>query len=329
MRPPGGWTRPARRSVSCRSSATASPWTSSTGWPEPSTPSSPCRSTSKKQYRVPGANRGYSPPKSESLSLSLGIESASRMNDFFEAFNVGAEARSFPHLDLSEDDYGINLWPGHRRLPRRDRGLLRGGRPGRARPHHGLRRRARPARRLLRPPHRPLGRRPAHEQLRPARGQRHPRRRPHRHERAHRLRHRHRAVGRPGARPAGPRQPTTPGTTSPPSTAPSWSTSATSPPASPTTAGCPPSTGSSHRSSTTPSSAGVPWPSSTTATSTPSSPPCRTSSTPARPRPTSRSLVRDHIKAKLAGSRQGKANIAATREASRVRGARPSTASQQ
>jgi isopenicillin N synthase-like dioxygenase len=65
----------------------------------------------KKRYRVPGANRGYSPPNSESLSLSLGIESASRMNDFFEAFNVGTEARSFPHLDLSEDDYGINLWP--------------------------------------------------------------------------------------------------------------------------------------------------------------------------------------------------------------------------
>ncbi len=50
----------------------------------------------KKSYRVQGANRGYSPPKSESLSLSLGVESASRMNDFFEAFNVGVEARSFP-----------------------------------------------------------------------------------------------------------------------------------------------------------------------------------------------------------------------------------------
>jgi isopenicillin N synthase-like dioxygenase len=65
----------------------------------------------KNRYRVHGANRGYSPPQSESLSLSLGIESASRMNDFFEAFNVGAEARSFPHLELSEDDYGLNLWP--------------------------------------------------------------------------------------------------------------------------------------------------------------------------------------------------------------------------
>ncbi|MGW5865095.1 isopenicillin N synthase family dioxygenase [Streptomyces sp. NPDC055239] len=65
----------------------------------------------KKSYRVMGANRGYSPPKSESLSLSLGVESAGRMNDFFEAFNIGTEARSFPALDLSEDDYGLNVWP--------------------------------------------------------------------------------------------------------------------------------------------------------------------------------------------------------------------------
>ncbi|GAB39542.1 MULTISPECIES: isopenicillin N synthase family dioxygenase [Gordonia] len=64
----------------------------------------------KRTYRVDG-NRGYTPPKSESLRLSLGLESATRMNDFFEAFNVGAEARSFPELNLSEDDYGINVWP--------------------------------------------------------------------------------------------------------------------------------------------------------------------------------------------------------------------------
>ncbi|MFN3340756.1 MAG: isopenicillin N synthase family dioxygenase, partial [Dietzia sp.] len=73
----------------------------------------------KNDYRVAGANRGYSPPKSETLSLSLGVESAGRMNDFFEAFNVGVEARSFPDLDsdldpdlaLDEADYGINVWP--------------------------------------------------------------------------------------------------------------------------------------------------------------------------------------------------------------------------
>lgn len=68
----------------------------------------------KSGYRIAGANRGYSPPKSESLSLSLGVESATRMNDFFEAFNIGTEARSFTELELSEEDYGINLWPAVR-----------------------------------------------------------------------------------------------------------------------------------------------------------------------------------------------------------------------
>jgi isopenicillin N synthase-like dioxygenase len=64
----------------------------------------------KLALKVP-ANRGYSAPKSESLSLSLGVESANRMNDFFEAFNVGVEARSFAGLDLDEADYGLNVWP--------------------------------------------------------------------------------------------------------------------------------------------------------------------------------------------------------------------------
>ncbi len=64
----------------------------------------------KLTYKVP-ANRGYSAPRSESLSLSLGVESATRMNDFFEAFNVGVEARSFAGLDLDEADYGLNVWP--------------------------------------------------------------------------------------------------------------------------------------------------------------------------------------------------------------------------
>jgi isopenicillin N synthase-like dioxygenase len=66
----------------------------------------------KKAYIAPrGANRGYTPPKAESLSLSLGVESASRMNDFFEAFNVGASASDFPDLDLDPADYSKNLWP--------------------------------------------------------------------------------------------------------------------------------------------------------------------------------------------------------------------------
>lgn len=68
----------------------------------------------KKQYRTPPAvNRGYSPPKSESLSLSLGVESATRMNDFFEAFNIGTTAADHPGLDLPTTEYSENLWPQH------------------------------------------------------------------------------------------------------------------------------------------------------------------------------------------------------------------------
>ena len=68
---------------------------------------------SKKQYVTPkGINRGYSPPKAESLSLSLGVESASRMNDFFEAFNVGSAASDYPALGLeTSNDYAENVWP--------------------------------------------------------------------------------------------------------------------------------------------------------------------------------------------------------------------------
>ena len=67
----------------------------------------------KKTYRTPPEiNRGYSPPKSESLSLSLGVESASRMNDFFEAFNIGASAADYPHVaELPQPDYAANVWP--------------------------------------------------------------------------------------------------------------------------------------------------------------------------------------------------------------------------
>ncbi|CAN5145638.1 2-oxoglutarate and iron-dependent oxygenase domain-containing protein [soil metagenome] len=66
----------------------------------------------KRRYVGPkGSNRGYTPPKAESLSLSLGVESASRMNDFFEAYNVGLQASDFPELDLDSSDYAQNLWP--------------------------------------------------------------------------------------------------------------------------------------------------------------------------------------------------------------------------
>jgi isopenicillin N synthase-like dioxygenase len=64
----------------------------------------------KKGYLAPH-NRGYSAPRSESLSLSLGVESATRMNDFFEAFNVGVSTADFPGLELPVEDYGANRWP--------------------------------------------------------------------------------------------------------------------------------------------------------------------------------------------------------------------------
>ena len=67
----------------------------------------------KKTWRTPPeVNRGYSPPKSESLSLSLGVEQAGRMNDFFEAFNVGASQATYPHAPgLPQPDYAENTWP--------------------------------------------------------------------------------------------------------------------------------------------------------------------------------------------------------------------------
>ncbi|SDS74647.1 Isopenicillin N synthase [Nocardioides scoriae] len=66
----------------------------------------------KKQLRTPPeVNRGYSPPKTESLSLSLGVAPSNRMHDFFEAFNVGVAVSDFPGLDLPVEDYPENVWP--------------------------------------------------------------------------------------------------------------------------------------------------------------------------------------------------------------------------
>ncbi|MEF2977111.1 isopenicillin N synthase family dioxygenase [Subtercola sp. YIM 133946] len=66
----------------------------------------------KKAYVLPPSqNRGYSPPKSESLSYTIGVDSVTRMNDFFEAFNVGASAADYPGSDVSADDYASNTWP--------------------------------------------------------------------------------------------------------------------------------------------------------------------------------------------------------------------------
>ena len=63
----------------------------------------------KNRYRCPpGINRGYSPPKSESLVNSLGLTSPA---DLFEAFNIGVSAADHPGLDLPADDYAANLYP--------------------------------------------------------------------------------------------------------------------------------------------------------------------------------------------------------------------------
>jgi isopenicillin N synthase-like dioxygenase len=62
--------------------------------------------------RPPAENRGYTPPKSESLSLSLGVEPASRMNDFFEAYNVGRSALDYGGVPAEvEGHYAANTWP--------------------------------------------------------------------------------------------------------------------------------------------------------------------------------------------------------------------------
>lgn len=65
----------------------------------------------KKNSIIAGVNRGYSAPKTERLSLSLGVESATKMNDFFEAFNIGQGVDSYPDLDLPPEHYADNVWP--------------------------------------------------------------------------------------------------------------------------------------------------------------------------------------------------------------------------
>jgi len=67
--------------------------------------------TKKLSIAPKGTNRGYTPPKAESLSLSLGVESATRMNDFFEAFNVGLATSDFPEVELDPMEYAENVWP--------------------------------------------------------------------------------------------------------------------------------------------------------------------------------------------------------------------------
>ncbi|MFT4212961.1 MAG: 2-oxoglutarate and iron-dependent oxygenase domain-containing protein [Microbacterium sp.] len=66
----------------------------------------------KKAYMRPKSeNRGYTPPKSETLSYTLGIDPASRMNDFFEAFNVGVTPGDFPGGGPATAAYPGDVWP--------------------------------------------------------------------------------------------------------------------------------------------------------------------------------------------------------------------------
>jgi isopenicillin N synthase-like dioxygenase len=65
----------------------------------------------KARYRRdPSANRGYSPPESESLSMSLGIATNQR-KDYYEAYTVGTEAAAFPTVYLPDTSYAPNNWP--------------------------------------------------------------------------------------------------------------------------------------------------------------------------------------------------------------------------
>jgi isopenicillin N synthase-like dioxygenase len=59
--------------------------------------------------RRPQINRGYSPPRSERLSYSLGVVTP---DDLFEAFNVGSGTADFPAVGgLDPEVYAANIWP--------------------------------------------------------------------------------------------------------------------------------------------------------------------------------------------------------------------------
>ena len=66
----------------------------------------------------PEQNRGYTPPRSESQSLSLGVQPATMMNDFFEAFGVGRGLSDHPGVPVLAATasyaahYAENVWPG-------------------------------------------------------------------------------------------------------------------------------------------------------------------------------------------------------------------------
>ncbi|WP_037188978.1 isopenicillin N synthase family dioxygenase [Rhodococcus sp. 114MFTsu3.1] len=64
--------------------------------------------TKRRYVTPPHINRGYTPPKAEALANSLGIVTAA---DLFEAFNVGVDPAAHSHLDLDPVDYAPNDFP--------------------------------------------------------------------------------------------------------------------------------------------------------------------------------------------------------------------------
>lgn len=68
----------------------------------------------RRWIRPPEENRGYTPPRTERLGLSLGLEGV-RMNDLFEAFNVGVGLADLPDpaavpAELAAH-YAPSTWP--------------------------------------------------------------------------------------------------------------------------------------------------------------------------------------------------------------------------
>jgi isopenicillin N synthase-like dioxygenase len=64
------------------------------------------------QAARPSINRGYTPPRSERLSYSVGVDSPA---DMFEAFNVGVTRE--PPAGVDPDMYPENIWPDPDELP--------------------------------------------------------------------------------------------------------------------------------------------------------------------------------------------------------------------
>lgn len=62
----------------------------------------------------PEINRGYTPPRAEKLSLSLGVSSP---EDLFEAFNVGVDGSTCPDGTLPAAYFPANAWPDPQRVP--------------------------------------------------------------------------------------------------------------------------------------------------------------------------------------------------------------------